>query len=295
MVKKLEAVPLAGGLVKSLNEKSKVMGFQRTMKEILRLTDSKLKVVNKRRELKLIFKNDPVIVVSNHPAMTDVVVLIAAQDRRNQSYLIISSNFLGILPNLDKHLIPVYVNHRLLDKSDKFNFLMKMFRKIHWTENYSKAVSHQKNIDSIKRAGKIVRNGGMVSMFPGGGGQRGEWFPGIGYLIRESISNQKTKIVMAFIEGTSTWDYLKLIPGVGIFMPKPKVTFSTEESIAIYNNMEPKTIAINLKNKYDLWVESLPKQDKWWEKVINKIPSIPENAYYLTRCLVLWVMTRTMS
>jgi len=129
-------------------------------------------------------------------------------------------------------------------------------------------------------------------MFPGGGGQRGEWFTGIGYLISEAISNQKTKIIMAFIEGTSTWDYLKLIPGAGIFMPKPKVTFSNEESIAIYNNMEPKAIAMNLKNKYDLWVEDLPKQDKWWERVINKIPSIPENAYYLTRCLVLWVMTR---
>ena len=296
MAKKLGSLPLAGKIVKDLNRKSKRLGYQRTMREILKMISSKLEIVNKSKELKLILKKDPVIVVSNHPAMTDVVTLVAGQESRQDAFLIISSNFLGMLPNLDKHLIPVYINHRLLGKEDKFNVLIKLFRNIHSSKNFSKEVSHKKNIESIKRAASIVKNGGMISMFPGGGGgKNGEWFSGIGYLISDAVTNQKAKIVMTYLEGTSAWDYARLIPGMSRLMPKFRVTFSETETILNYEGMDPKEIAESLKNKYGLWAESLPKQDKWWGRIVNKIPSVPENAYYLTRCLVLWIMTRTMS
>lgn len=265
------------------------------MREILKITGSKLKVINKESRLKSVFKNDPVIVVANHPAMTDVITLVAAEEPRKDSHLVISSNFLGMLSNLDKHLIPVYVNHRLLDKQDPFNGLIKLFRKIHWSKNYSLKISHQKNVESMKKAGLIIKGGGMVSMFPGGGGKNGEWFTGIGYLINDAISNKKTKIVMAYSEGTSPWDLIRLIPGISRLMPKFRITFSPDESAFSYNGMEPKDITESLKNKYNLWVEGLPKQIEWWKRIVNKIPSVPENAYYLTRCLVLWIMTRTMS
>jgi hypothetical protein len=296
MVKKLEFLPFAGRLVRDLNGRAKKLGYQKTMREILKMTGSKIEVINKNHKLKLIFKKEPLIVVANHPAMTDVITLVAAQEPREDSFLIISSNFLGMLSNLDKHLIPVYINHRLLDKEDKFNGLIKLFRKFHWSKNYSRKISHQKNIDSIKRAASIVKNGGMVSMYPGGGGgKNGEWFSGIGYLISGAIANKGTKVVMAYIEGTSIWDYVRLIPGGSVFMPKCRVTFSTEESIINYYGMEPKDITERLRDRYNQWTETLPKQGKWWTRIVNKIPSVPENAYYFARCMVLWIMTRTMS
>jgi len=282
-------------ILKGLNKKSKKLGYQKTMLFILKITDSKFRVVNKSVELRSVLKNDPVIVVADHTVQTDAITLIAAQEHRQDGHLVISSNFLGMLPNLDKHLIPVYINHRQLDRADRFRFLTRLFRKIHWSEDYSVEVSHQKNIESIKRAVSIVKKGGMVSMCPGGGGKNGQWFSGIGYLINGAVANKKTKIIMAYLEGNSMWDYARLIPGVSALMPELRVTYSAEESILVYDGMKPKEITENLSNKYHKWVSGLPKQDKWWKKIINKIPSVPENAYYLARCLVLWIMARTTS
>ena len=282
-------------LLRGLNQKSKKLGYQRTMLHILKKAGAGLQVINKDRELKSVLKNDPVIVVADHTAQTDAITLIAAQEHRQDGHLVISSNFLGVLPNLDKHLIPVYINHRQLNKADKFRFLTKLFRKIHWSRDYSVKVSHQKNIESIKKATLIVKKGGMVSMCPGGGGINGQWFSGIGYLINGALANKKTKIVMAYLEGNSVWDYARLIPGVSVIMPKFRVTFSLPESIANYEGMEPKEITENLKNKYDQFVLSFPKQIGWWKRIANKIPTIPENAYYFTRVLILWIMVRTTS
>ena len=246
-------------LLRGLNEKSKKLGYQRTMLEILKMTGSRFRVVNKSAGLRSVLKNDPVIVVADHTVQTDAITLIAAQEPRKDDHLIISSNFLGMLPNLDKHLIPVYINHRQLDKTDRFHFLTRLFRKIHWSEDYSVKVSHQKNIESIKKAASIVKNGGMVSMCPGGGGKNGQWFSGIGYLINEAVANKKTKIIMAYLEGNSMWDYARLIPGVSALMSEFKVTYSVEESILNYDGMKPKEIAENLGNKYHQWVSDLPK------------------------------------
>ncbi|MFA5827746.1 MAG: hypothetical protein WC841_00085 [Candidatus Shapirobacteria bacterium] len=296
MVKKLDCLPLVGKIVRDFNEKSLKLGYQGIMREILTATGTKLKVFNKNRRLKSILKSEPVIVVSNHPAMTDVVVLTAAQEPREDSFLIISSNFLGMLSNIDNHLIPVHINYRLLDNRDKLNnLLLRIFRKIHSSESLPKEVSHLKNIESINKAASIVKNGGMVSMFPGGGGKKGKWFSGIGYLIKSAMTNRKTKIIMAHLSGTSEWDYFRLIPGVSMIMPQCRVTFSEGESILNYSDMEPKEIVERIKNKYLVWEQSLPKKYRWWERIVNKIPSVPENAYYLARCMVLWIMTRTMS
>lgn len=247
--------PVAGKLLAKFDVKLNEIGIQETARAILSHFNTKLQVENLTPELIEILKNKPAVIVANHPAEADIFVLIASLPPREDFHLIVNATFLHIAPNLDKYFIPVYVSHTLI-REDKFNFRLRFFKKLHSAAPVlSPEEEHLKNIESLRFAAEKVREGGLVAMFPGAGKENGEWFPGIGHLIKQ-VGKPDAKIVMAHITGTSTFDYLRFIPGLSRILSSFKIVFAPPKEMGDYSNLEPKEIARKLEGEYRSWVNT---------------------------------------
>lgn len=229
-------------------------GVSTAMESLTSKIGTKVLVNEVGQNLREVLDKKPVLVVANHPAEADVIALLASLSNRKDLFLIINSCFLNICPNLDKHLIPVYISHHLIRKG-RPNFRFRLFRVLHKFSMYNESKEHELNIKSINKAGKKLKNGGMVVMFPGGGGEGGRWFSGIGHLLNQAKENLDIHIVRAYIEGTSDKDYLRLIPGLARLMHPFKVSLSCEKYR--YADENAKDISQRLESDYKMWVKSI--------------------------------------
>jgi 1-acyl-sn-glycerol-3-phosphate acyltransferase len=247
--------PIASSFLDKLNNKIDKVGLQEAARFLLKRFKTNLILVNLSPEIQEILSSMPVVVVANHPAEADVVALIAALPTRKDFYLIANSSFCGMMSNFDKYLIPVYVTDNLINK-DNFNLKLRIFKKIHSTQEFSEKEAHKKNIQSISLAAEKVREGGLVGMFPGAGKENGEWFSGIGYLISQAKSPD-AYIVMINISGTSSLDYLRFIPKASKVFPKFKVRFALPLRMKDYLDLSPKEIAKKLEGEYREWANGM--------------------------------------
>lgn len=270
--------------LKNFDNKVKNAGFNRAILELLKNTGTKLEIEGKEN-IKENLQKDGIIIVANHPAETDVPALLATLEQRKDVYLIINSMFVGFLENMDKHLIPVYVTHGL--KESKFDIKERLFFWMTGKKILSKEESQIKNKASLKKAGKILRNGGVVIIYPGPNIKDGHWFPGVGYLIDEAKSNKKIKVLMAHIEGTSKWDYIRLIPGVAKLMPNFRVTFSNFLNIGQVWQNEAKKTAWYLESVYKNWEMGIEKMKI--EKIYWKVPNW---SMAVVRSMIFWISAR---
>ena len=248
-------------ILRPINHSLKTHGISKTFKKVLR-NCSRDFIINLPKDTKKVLKKDRVLVICNHPSQADVLLLLAGLPPRSDIFLVIMHRLLSILPSIDKHLIPVYISHRINDfsKTDwKFNIL----KKIHFSPEYSKETAHQKNIENIALASKRIDQGHLLCLFPAGGSENGrDFLPGVGHLIKSLKYPQDTKIVMAHVSGTSAWDYLRIIPFVNKFLPKFRINFSEVQEVSSFLYPEARQIATQLQTHYEKWTlpfEPLPK------------------------------------
>lgn len=248
-------------ILRPVNHSLKIHGISRTFKRILKKLSRDF-IIDLPSDTKKTLKKDKVLVICNHPSQVDVLLLLAALPHRSDIYLVIMHRLLSILPAIDKHLIPVYISHRINDFSKpdwKFNLL----RKIHFSPEYTKEIAHQKNIKNIALATKRLDQGHLLCLFPAGGSENGKDFlPGVGFVINNLKDAKNTKLVMAHVGGTSTWDYLRLIPFISRFLPRFRINFSGVFSASDFSLNNPKMTAKNLQDHYENWSEQfkpLPK------------------------------------
>ncbi|MFA4827321.1 MAG: 1-acyl-sn-glycerol-3-phosphate acyltransferase [Candidatus Shapirobacteria bacterium] len=272
-----------GGLIKKFDKKVGDLGVQGTMEGLVKETKTKWQVEDKEGWTKEVLQKKPVIVVANHPSESDIIFILAALAARKDIYLIIDSTFMGISKNIDKHLIPVYIQHR--ESRGKGNFRWNLIKKFHWSQNYGRDAAHQKNIKSIGRATRRVENGAVVVIFPAGGSTDGRWFSGIGHLVRSLKNKNEVSIVKAKIEGSSKWDYFRLIPGLGRLMPKIKVTFSTPRRVTDIANEDARAITKRLETEYLEWSGVQEKPEK--RQFVHSQP-----IYAFLRTAFLWFIGR---
>jgi hypothetical protein len=275
---------LLNGPLKNFDNKVKNVGFNKAILGLLKNTGTKLEIEGKEN-IKENLQKDGIIIVANHPAETDVPALLATLEQRKDVYLIINSMFVGLLKNMDKHLIPVYVTHGF--KESKFDIKERLFFWMTGKKILSKEESQIKNKVSLKKAGKILRNGGVVIIYPGPNLKDGRWFPGVGYLIDEAKSNKKIKVLMAHIEGTSKWDYIRLVPGVAKLMPNFRVTFSNFLNISEVWQNEAKKTAWYLESVYKNWEMGIEKMKI--EKIYWKVPNW---SMAVVRSMIFWISAR---
>ncbi len=223
-------------------------------------------------------KNDPVLLICNHPAQADVLLLLAALPPRPKTYLVVMHGLWSILPAINKYLIPVYINHRVEDYRHP-DWKLKLFKKFHYIPEYSKEVAHQKNIKSISLATTKIDEGSLVGIFPTGGSENGrDFLPGVGYIVKNLKYPQKTKIIMAHVSGTSSWDFIRILPFIGKIMPKFKIEFSDPLSADNFSGDNGRFISLKLQNVYDRW--SLP---------FYLLPKFQKAAYYLRSLLFFFL------
>lgn len=242
--------------IKKLNQDIKEDGLQPAMYNLARYFGTDVDVHNKDVHLDTILKNNPVIVAANHTAEADVVALLASLTHRKDIYIVINSCFLHISPSLDKHLIPVYITHHLIRKNNT-NIRFRLFKLIHKFPSYSEEEEHNKNINSIKLASNKLKKGALIVIFPGGGGEGGKWFSGIGHILKEASKTKDLCFVKAFIKGASDKDYLRLLPGVSRLLPSFKVTFSSARNLVDINLVEARAVTSELEDEYNSWVKTI--------------------------------------
>lgn len=202
------------------------------------------------------------LLICNHPAEADVLLMLAAIPPRQDVYLVAMHGLLSILPAINKHLIPVFISHRI-DNDSCHDWKYRLFKKLHSIPEYSKAVAHLKNVNSIAKASRKIDHGSLVGIFPSGGGKYGSPFlPGVGHLIKNLKYPTQTHVVMAHVSGTSSWDFFRILPLVNRLLPKFKIEFSLPIPASRINQGSGRTIAQKLEAQYYSWAnpfEPVPK------------------------------------
>jgi len=245
---------LTGWILKKVDKDIKANGMVEAMHRLIR---SMVKLTVKNRDkIKSVLKSEPVILISNHPSQAEVLILLGLLEKRNDAYLVADHSFLDILPSINKNIIPVYINHRLECKQ-KDNWKFKLLTRFHQSESFCQEVAHQKNIESISIATEKVNQGGLVMIFPAAGELGGKFLSGLGYMVKNLKNPKKVKIIMAYVSGTSTLDYLRIIPIIRNFLPKVYITFADPISTDEFFGVDAKIIAKNMENKYYDWAKRI--------------------------------------
>lgn len=265
-------------LINSLNKNISEMGVVMAMKNFIKKCNTKI-IIKSNEEIDMVLEKFSGVIVANHPAESDVLAMLSAIKNRKDVFLIINSQLKELIPELDKHLIPVYISNKITENwmgRIKSWFLAKIKK----LDKYSKEEEHQKNIESIKLAVEKINNGGLVIIFPSGGDDKHGWFNGIGHLIHGIENKEKSFVIRAHIEGTSNWDYLRLLPLIGKFLPKFKISFANPLRIDQIKKEDAKKTTVELENNYWKWIFSV----KLWTKLTKN--------YAWIRMLFLFFITK---
>lgn len=225
-------------------------GLQPAMEKIVRRSGATVKI-DKPRQTESFLKDGGAVIICNHPAEFEVIVVLAAMSNRSDIYMVTNSSFLNLCGNLDPHLIPVYISNRLANYQDRF--LRRQFLNLLCGRSGC-SDAHEKNIDSIKLASDKVNQNHLVIIYPED--EHGQWLKGVGYLV-SNITNPHCRIIFAYIAGTTKWDYFRLLPFVSNFLPKINLKFSSPYKIASFANFAPSQLFAHLEKQYLDWAKNL--------------------------------------
>ena len=199
---------------------------------------------------------DPVLLITNHPADSDAIVLLGSMPKRKDIFMMISNYLLRVLPAFDPHCIPVFINYRF-ENEKKEPLQSKLFRKIHDSDTYTKEESKLKNKESLAHAAQRIDGGGVVLMAPAFGNNDREFKTGLGHLLNSLAEPGKVKILMTHILGTSDKDYLRIIPYAKHFMPRFRILYSPPVFASEFISGDVITDTKSLEAHYYNWVKEL--------------------------------------
>lgn len=248
---------LTGAILKRIDKEVVDLGIPEAMRRLLIKTNTKLSIRNINAEVRKTMQNGPTLVICNHPAEADVLVLLSSLQKRDDAYLVANHSFMNILPSMDKQIIPVYMNHRIVENYHLDKWKLRFFRKIHHSEHYCADEAHKRNIASISSATQKIDNGGLVAIFPAAASKDGKFSPGVGHMVKNLKNPAKVKVLMAYVQGTSNLDYLRAIPFIGKLMPTIKISFSMPISLSDFWGESAREIASNLEKRYLEWTSSI--------------------------------------
>lgn len=246
--------------INRIDRDTHVFGLQHAMRNLVKSTSSRLVTRGLNDVLVNILKNESAVIVANHPYEAETIALVASLPTRKDMYIIINNMFMGICPNADRYLIPVYIKHHR-PHPRKIPIVGRLMDIISPTPDLSPEEERQKNIESIKNASKKITEGGLVIIFPGRRSPDGHWFHGVGYMTKGVGVKKNGYLVKVYITGTSNWDILRFIPGIGEFLPVIRVTFADAIKFKDIYNDNAKKITFKLEEDYNDWVDSLKLRD----------------------------------
>lgn len=244
-------------LLKKLDEEVQRYGPQDTVRRLAKKLGTRINIFLPEKTKKVLQKN-PVVLVANHPYEVETLALIASLPNRTDSFMVVNAKILGLIPNLDKYIIPVYISHHR-NEGKRPKLSGRILNKLHKSEELSPEEEHRRNIESIALAAQKIKDGGLVSIFPEKRRQIKTWQTGIGYLIYQAKDKKSASIIMSYIEGTSELDWFRLIPFINKILPPLNIYFSEAIPINSYFKYTPKEITNKLEEKYNQWMTTLTK------------------------------------
>ena len=166
----------------------------------------------------------PTLIISNHNGVFDTHLLLQTINR--QDYKFVALAIYQIFGNTVRdHLFPIYRHMPWLHRLYEFPLQYEVVGTL--PKIYSHEAARIQNRKTITQAAKWVSGGGALSLFPTGSvgtvTDGYEWKPGIGHLVKQ-ITNPKTQVVFAHIEGTRKSDvgaYLNPLLRKVLFRPQP--------------------------------------------------------------------------
>ncbi len=256
MILRLTQFPIIKPLISAIDKDIKRFGFPKAMLNTASRLGTPPVIAGITPQISQILKKEAVVLVANHIHEVDIIALIAALPQRENISLIISSAFMNLVPNADKYLIPVYIDHH--KDRNQIQLKEKLFKMFHPVPTFNPDDEHKKNILSVKNASGKLKKGGLVIIFPNPRKTSGNnWYSGIGHLLRGASGKTPVYFVKAYIEGTSNLDYIRLLPYGAKILTQIKVTFSEEKEISRILDNNAKTITQALENSYNKWVRNL--------------------------------------
>lgn len=252
----LGKIPIFGKLFWDFDKSAGEKGIHNAVADIIKRTKTKIVVHGLTKETIDTLKNKPVILVANHPYDFELILLIAALPKRDNIFTIVSSDLMGSGPNTSSYFIPMFIHKYFNEGRHKLS--VRFSKLFHLGPRFSPLIEHKKNIENLEHAESIVKDKGLVIIFPEGILKTGSpWFLGIGYLLTSVYKKSNGFYARAYIKGTSYFDILRLIPIIRGFFPPVNVYFDSPRdlSIVLKNNDDPKKITKNLQDEYNEWVD----------------------------------------
>lgn len=258
----LNHIPIISGIKRQFDNDIGEMGVQQAFAKWVAIAgEGKLSIRGKDDHVKEILREKPVVVVANHPFFAEIFTVIASLEPRDDMYGVGISNFLGIGPNISRHVFPIYMTRQM--SSERQKLLVRAGHMLHFGPRIPPDEAHKKNVESIHQAAEAVRNGSLVFMMPEGvkSGKAVRWSSGIGHLLLGIGENTNAYLLFAYSEGTSNWDYLRIVPGVKKILPTVSITFAKPITIAdaLGESTDPREITRKLQEEYNNWVRSIGK------------------------------------
>lgn len=251
---RLGQIPIFGKIFRDFDKSAGENGIHKAVTNVIRRTETKLVVHGLGKDTIEILKNKPVILAANHPYDFEVLVLIAALPKRDDIFSIAASDLMGVGPNSNHYIIPMFIHKYFDEGSHKLS--VKIAKLLRLGPRLSSSRAHRRNVENMAYAASKVENGGLVIIFPEGILKRGSpWLSGVGYLLRDIYKKRNAFYARAYIQGTSSFDILRLIPILRRFFPPINVYFDRprEVSFVIKAKDDPKEITKNLQKEYNKW------------------------------------------
>lgn len=247
-----------GWVQKHLKEADKCIekyGLHTTAKKYAPRINLLPKIIFQQDHTQQTLKNSPILIVANHPHEVEPLILYASLPPRPDSYLVANIELLAIFPNAKKHLLPVYIKHRIRAETRNLHPLVQFVDRCYPQTHLSFEKAHQKNIKTINTASKKINQGHQLVIFPEN--RNNGWQPGVGHIVSNLDFKNNPKIVMTYITGATKYYLFRPVPIIRLLFPQVKIYFSKPFNLSKYKNLDPKTITKKLEQQYKSWVDEL--------------------------------------
>lgn len=254
-------IPKISSSYQKLEKNIKEKGLHTGVAHFLSSLGTKIEVFGLSREVKETLLTKPVLIIANHPNSFDPLAILSALPSREDSHVVLSADFYEAMPSFAVYAIPVYIRNQTA--KSEWSHLKLTLKRIFFGKSLSREEEKIRNQNSLTLTSKRLFEGRSVLMFPSPGKAVGEekWKRGVGVVLKEA-ANPNLKIVMAYIEGTSPLDYLRVFPQTGKYLRNIRVTYSnTIEPAKIFNKANvAEEISMEFQNLYETWARKLLQQ-----------------------------------
>lgn len=243
---------LFGWFFSKFNTLVKEKGLQSAMVSLLKLSGDRVVVEGLTQETFEILKKHPVLLVTRHP----LVPVVATLPFRSDIFIVVTSELMGMGNAVAKFFIPIYVRNLYKEYAQKS--AVKLSQRLHLAPEISKEEEHARNLKSIDIAKKRIQEGSLIIMVPEGLREDGQWFLGIGFLVKGVAEVFNGYYVPVHVTTAYKKHLLGMVPLLNNFFLSYTVSFGKPTRLTSYRKENDVHILTKkLQDSYDKWAKTL--------------------------------------